>query len=151
MATQGVFKGGDKLKLILERIAAKANENKLVNVGFFEGSTESQSGLPTAFVAICNEYGSPSRGVPPRPFFRRMIQHGSPHWGIDLGAALVHYEMDSSKALEGMGHQMVAELQGSIQDRVYAPLKESTVARKGNDQTLIDSADMIQSVNFQVK
>ena len=150
MAKTGTFKGGDKLKLVIEDIAKKAHKGEVVSVGWFPDATE-PDGQYSAFVAVVNEFGAPANGLPPRPFFRRMIQHGSPHWGEDLGKALIHYELDAKKALEAMGIQMVAELQGSIGDKVYAPLKESTVARKGNDQTLIDSHAMQNSVDFEVK
>lgn len=194
------FEGGEKLKEILANLAKKADEERLLKVGFFAGSTESKDGVPTAYVAMCNEFGGtipertvqahrttiyrrvdksgkfllggrftnrsksnfatehdvpehviPEHTVPPRPFFRRMISSGEKHWGNDLGRHLTRFGMNSEKAMDYMGQQMVEELQESIQAQGYAPLKPSTVKSKGNDQTLIDSADMLNAVAYEVE
>ena len=65
MATY-TFKGGDKLAAKLKELSAKANNDALLKVGFFEGSTESKTGMPSAQVAYINEFGGtvPARTVP---------------------------------------------------------------------------------------
>ncbi len=157
MATKA-FTGGGKLENYLQELARKLNKNPAVNVGFFSGSMETKTDVPSAYVALLNEYGSNLtdaegnvRKTPPRPFFRNMIQKGQPHWGEDLGNSLVRYQYNTDKAFKFMGEQMSEELQESMQAPGYAPLKESTVKRKGNSQTLIDSSDMLNAVQFQMK
>ena len=194
-----LLSGGEGLKAKLKELAKLANQNALLKVGFFEGSTENKSNVPTAYVALCNEYGGtipertvpahmtklyrkvdksgnllnggkftrrsksnfetehfvpehkiPAHKVPSRPFFRRMIKLGEPHWADDLGKALVRFKYDSKRAMNYVGIQMTDELRNSIQARVYAPLAASTIAKKGNDQTLIDSSDMNNAVAFEV-
>jgi hypothetical protein len=97
------------------------------------------------------EHVIPEHKIPSRPFFRRMIKAGEPHWGHDLGAALQHYDFDAEKALVAMGEQLIVELQKSIKAPILPKLAKSTVARKGNDQTLIDSNDMWNAVKFNVE
>jgi len=64
MATYS-FKGGDKLAAKLKELAAKVNNDSLLKVGFFEGSTETKNGMPSAQVAYINEFGGtiPARTV----------------------------------------------------------------------------------------
>lgn len=152
------FSGGEKLLAKLKGILKQVEKNGIVKTGFFEDSKENKSGLPTAFVALMNEYGGSvvsSKGGNyyrlPRPFFRRMIKMGEKHWGEDLGSYLKKYGFSVNLALEALGQQMEDELKQSIADRVYAPLAPSTVARKGNDQTLIDSGDMQNAARSEVE
>ena len=193
------FTGGDKLKAALAALSKKVSKGATVNVGFMEGSFESDQTTPTAYVAYCNEYGGtipertvaahkttiyrrvgkngnflngakfvkqskanfvtehdvpehviPEYEVQSRPFFRRMIRFGKIHWGSDLGELLVQSEYDANKAMGMIGDQMADELKASIQAQVYVPLAKSTIAAKGNDTTLIDSSDMINSVKYEV-
>ena len=144
----GSFKGGEKLAALLKQYEKNLGDEPSVSVGFFSGSRESKTDQPTAYVALCNEYGT--KNAPPRPFFRNMVINGKPNWGKNLGAYLISENMNSSAALNDMGMLMKEQLQESIQAPGYAPLAESTIARKGNAQTLIDSSDMINAVDFQV-
>ena len=88
--------------------------------------------------------------IPPRPFFRRMIRLGRDHWGRDLAGILKSVDYDAAKGLELMGELMRGELVESIRANVYAPLKPSTIRRKGNAQQLIDTGDMWNAANFEV-
>jgi hypothetical protein len=155
------FKGGDKLISVLQQYQKNLGNDPTVSVGFFSGSTESKTGIPSAQVALLNEYGSNRSGTkkdgttynvytPPRPFFRNMIRKGKLHWGIDLGKYLKKYDFDSNKALNSIGGQMSEELQESIQAPGYTPLAQSTIDRKGNSQTLIETNDMMNAVSHQV-
>ena len=191
--------GGDKLLKKVAEIVSSSGDGEFVKVGFLSGSTETDSGLPSAFVAAANEYGGtipsrvveahvttiyrkvdkqgdllnggrfvrasrsnfatthvvpthviPSYQVPARPFFRRMIKLGEGHWGEDLGKALKRYKYNATQALSYLGTQLSEELKESIQARVYAPLANSTVKAKGHDQTLIDTGDMLNAVDFNI-
>jgi hypothetical protein len=166
MMANYTFSGGAKLQEVLKKLAAKAEADKLLKVGFFEGATENENGAATPMVAYVNEFGGAVVGAvdadgmddsgnkvqnrPPRPFFRRMISLGEKHWGKDLGAMLQYHNLEANAALSELGTQMKDELVDSIAARVYAPLSPKTIARKGNDQTLIDSGDMQNAVDFQI-
>ena len=100
---------------------------------------------------IVPEHEIPEHTIPARPFFRRMIKLGGKHWGEDLGDMLVARDYDVDRAMAELGTQMVGELQKSILDPVYVPLAKSTIAKKGNDQTLVDSGDMLNAVDFEVE
>jgi hypothetical protein len=59
------FKGGDKFRAALAKLSKKVNSASLVDVGFFEGSTESKTGVSTPMVAATMEFGGtiPAREV----------------------------------------------------------------------------------------
>ncbi len=143
-----VFSGGDKLEKTLRLLAVKAKNSGVLNVGFPEGSTESD-GTSTPLVAYINEFGK--EGQPPRPFFRRMIAKESPHWGKDLGKFLKKHNFDAISALKDMGEEIHGELVESIQELVDPPLAPSTIARKGFDKPLIETGRMWQNITSEVK
>ncbi|CAE6857243.1 hypothetical protein R75461_07781 [Paraburkholderia nemoris] len=89
--------------------------------------------------------------IPPRPFFRSMIAKESPHWGDDLGRLLVANGYDTARAFDQMGESMRGELQQSIRDLRTPANAPSTIARKGSDDPLIDSSNLLRSVEHRVK
>lgn len=144
------FSGGEMFEAYLRSVANKITNPAQLQVGFFEGSTESKSGASTPLVAATMEFGSPAKGIPPRPFFRRMISENSPHWGEDMANLLDHTNLDARAALDLLGESMAGELVQSITDQVYAPLKPATVKAKGFNTTLVDTGDMKRAVTHRV-
>lgn len=85
--------------------------------------------------------------VPPRPFFRKMVESGKGHWGADLGGLLRSNDYDADRALELMGEQLEGELQQSIRDFTDPGNAPSTIAKKGFDKPLIETSHMLNSVD----
>ena len=144
------IRGGGKLELALSRIARQLSNASTLRVGFLENSSY-PDGKPVAMIAAVNEFGAPSRGVPPRPFFRNMIAAKSEEWPDGIAAALKANDLDAGKALDLTGHAIKGQLQESIVDFDSVPLKPATVERKGNDKQLVDTGHMLNSVDFEVK
>jgi hypothetical protein len=117
-----------------------ANEGKFVKKS--KSNFERQVVVPAHVI--------PAHKIPPRPFFRRMISLGKDHWGDDLGKIMLATGYDGKLALRQLGTMMAGELQQSIIDQVYAPNAKSTVEKKGFSTTLIDTGDMLRSVDFNV-
>jgi hypothetical protein len=121
-----VISGGKKLQAALKRIAKKANKAAQVNVGFLghkgDGNDTGDNpavypdGTPVAMVAAIMEYGAPSVGVPPRSFFRTMVQKKQGKWGEALGRNLVAQDFDSEKAMRAMGEGIQGQLRDSISE-----------------------------------
>jgi hypothetical protein len=141
------FKGGEALEATLRAIADKAGKAGTLKVGFLEGATY-PNGTSVAAVAAFNEFGT-SR-TPARPFFRQMIAAKSPKWGESLGnlARANNYELGAT--LRQMGEGIRGQLQNSIREFNSVPLAEATVARKGFNKQLIDTAVMINAVDYEV-
>lgn len=134
----------ENVEKALKGIAKKMGGS--VEVGFLEGATY-PDGTPVAAVASWNEYGTSTS--PPRPFFREMIAKESPSWPDKLAAAYKHTG-DGKKALALMGEDIEGALKQSINDFQGEPLADSTVARKGFNKPLIDTAVMVNSTGYRV-
>jgi hypothetical protein len=141
------FSGGERLKTKLQEILKKAGKGAEVKVGFLEGATY-PDGTPVPLVAAMQEYGT-SR-IPSRPFFRQMIVQKSPGWGHSLAGAVKAADYDLHKALAMMGEKVADQLQDAIKAFDGVPLADVTVAKKGFEKQLIDTAVMINSVGYQV-
>jgi hypothetical protein len=146
----GAFKGGDKLQAALDRIAANASKAASLSVGFLEGATY-PDGTSVALVAATDEFGRPSIGQPPRPFFRDMIAAKSGEWPEAVANLLKVNDFDAAKTLGQAGEAIKGQLQQSIADFNRVPLKQSTIDAKGFDKQLIDSSVMINAADFVVK
>lgn len=144
------FTGGEKLQKKLAELATKVKNARTLEVGFLEKATY-PDGTSVAMVAAVNEFGAPSRGQPPRPFFRGMIAKESPHWGDDLARLLKTTNLDAHRTLLLMAERVKGELQQSIRDTNDPPLAPSTIAAKGFDKPLIDTSHMINSVDGRVR
>ncbi len=144
-----VLSGGVNLERKLAEIARGLKRGGTVRVGFLEGATYSD-GTSVPMVAAINEFGAPSRGQPPRPFFRRMVADKSAEWPAVIGQLLVSTGFDVDKTLNITGLKIGEQLQQSIIDLVDPPLAESTVRAKEFDKPLIDTSTMLNSVGYEV-
>lgn len=118
MATIGLS-GGDKLEAKLAEIARKMGKGGTLRVGFLEGATY-PDGTSVPYVAAIQEFGAPSRGIPPRPYFRPMIAEKSGAWGKSIGDLAVQHDYDADTVLERMGVGISDQLRNSIM-RVTGP------------------------------
>ena len=141
------IKGGDKLEAALKALSAKVTKAASVQVGFLEGATY-PDGKSVAQVASIQEWGAPSKGIPPRPFFRNMIAAKSPEWGEQLAAVLKETDYDATLALGKMGDLIAGELRESIIDTNDPPLSPVTLLlrqRFGNNPGDITFKDVQQA------
>jgi len=124
-------KGGDvfveKLRVLSKRIGAGG----AVQVGFFKGTVNTRTGASIPMVAAIQEYGAPSRGIPPRPFFRTMVKEKSPEWPAAIAALLKRNNYDVEKTLDITGSQISIQLKNSISNLYAPPLSPVTVMLRG--------------------
>jgi hypothetical protein len=143
------IRGGGKLEAALAEIASKVTSDKVLRVGFLEGSTNAK-GVSIPMYAAVNEFGAPSRGQPPRPFFRNFIHKYSPGWPKIMKNVLKGTNYDVQRTFDLLGEQMEGELRQSINDLVSPPLAQFTIDRKGFDKPLIEHGDMVNSVKHEI-
>lgn len=138
--------GGKNMSSALAEISRKMKGS--VNVGFLAGATYPDDGTPVAQVAFWNEYGTSQTEA--RPFFRTMIAVESFAWPDLIGKAAKHYGYDGKSVLQFMGVKISEELQQSIAGWRYPGNAASTIAKKGFDKPLVETAHMQNSVDFEV-
>ena len=119
-----------------------------VEVGFFEG-IKYPNGLSVAENAIIQNYGSPSRGIPPRPFFDDCLKKNESKWGKKYSELIVN-GMDSEQALNIIGELIKNDLRASILDGDWTPNAPSTVKKKGSSKPLVDTGTMLNSIHKQI-
>ncbi len=141
--------GGERLEQRLREIAERVASNAELRVGFLENATY-PDGTPVAMVAAIQEFGAPSRNIPPRPYFRGMIAAKSEGWGDALAQNLKSHDYDVEAALSLVGEGIKGQLQQSIVDFVSPALASATVAAKGNDKPLVDTGTMLNAVDYDV-
>ncbi|WP_267550371.1 hypothetical protein [Rhizobium rhizogenes] len=120
------LKGGGGLEKALAEISKNVSKASSVDVGFLEGSSY-PDGTNTAMVAAIQEFGAPKAGIPPRPFFRSMIEEKSPEWGDAVGNLLAANNFDAAKTLGQTGATIKGQLQQSIIDTFDPPLSPVTL------------------------
>jgi hypothetical protein len=140
----------NKLADKLARIVRSTQGLPRVSVGFLRDATY-PDGTSVALVAAVNEFGAPSRGQPPRPFFRLMVANNSDTWPDAVAKNMLATDYDAHKTLDRVGQGIKGQLQQSIRDLTEPPLAPSTVQRKGFDKPLIDSGVMISAVDYRVE
>lgn len=135
------------MTLALGALEQKITRGGTLRVGFLEGSKD-PTGLANAQKAFWNEFGTVR--IPARPFFRTTIARESPTWGAKLAAALKATNYDGEKALALLGQSMRDDVESSIAQWDSPGNAESTIARKGFDDPLIEKGDMQRAVDYKV-
>lgn len=144
--TEITLTGGDRLDARLEAIASKIARGAFVRVGFLEG-VRYPDGTPVATVAAIQNFGAPEKGIPPRPFFTKMIEEKSKSWGEALVNRLKANEWDLSKALEQAGNGIAGQLRQAIVDMNNPPLSDVTLLLRERfaDHDEISFSDVLQA------
>jgi hypothetical protein len=143
-------RGGESARAFLQSIADKVKRPATLRVGFLEGATY-PNGTPVAMIAAVQEFGAPSRGIPPRPFFRRMIAAKEGEWGPAIAALMIEHGYDMPKVMDLAGQGIEGQLRESISSLTDPPLAESTIKQKGHDKPLVESGHLLNSVDHDVK
>jgi len=141
--------GGNQLAARLRSMVNKLQNDPSVNVGFLGGATY-PDGTSVGMVATINEFGAPSRGQPPRPFFRNMLAKESPGWPRQVTSLLKSTNYDGRQVMTQMGFMIQGQLVQSIMTLTDPPLAPSTVRGKGFAKPLIDTGVMWHSIDHEV-
>jgi hypothetical protein len=142
--------GGRKLEEAMVRLAEKVSNPATLRVGFLENARY-PDGKYVAMIAAIQEFGAPSVGIPPRPFFRNMIKAKQGEWPKAIAGLLVQADYDAMKALDIAGAAIAGQLRQSVIDTNAPPLAPATIRRKGFSKPLIDTSVMINSIDHEVK
>ena len=137
-------RGGDKAAVIIGELGKKLAAAQVVRVGFLGGSTE-PNGAPTAMIAAIQEFGAPSRRIPPRPFFRNAIAKHKNEWPDAIATNLKANGYDAEKTLDQAGAAIAGQIRESIIETNAPPLSPVTLMLRkmfGNHPELIRGRDV---------
>lgn len=157
------IRGGKKFEEKLHELASKLGQSRTLRVGFLSGGTY-PSGVSVPMVAAIQNFGAPSRGIPPRPFFSNMVVKRSPSWPKGIATQLKANGNDVDSALAVTGDVIRYQLQAEIRETNSPPLAESTLRRRGytggpynpkdsstfGAKPLIDSGNMLNSIDKEI-
>ena len=136
-----------------------------VEIGWFRGNTHvGKSGvvLPTAQIAKWNEEWHMTGGkygvhiVPPRPFMRVGFIHSiessreARDSFVRLTQQVAEGNMTWEQAYNRLGVIMLKRLQKAIKMDIYASNTPLTISLKGHGVTLIDTGQMLNSIEYRV-
>lgn len=132
-----------------------------VVAGFFE-TAKYDDGTPVAYIAAIQEFGYPEGKIPSRPFFRNAIKANEQKWentAAQLMLSVIEGKLSKEQALDQLGAMIKGDIQESIIDGDFEPLKQATLdARQSRKRTegvgtkpLIDTGHMMRSVDYVVE
>ncbi len=165
--------GGEKMAIALATMAANLKKAGTLRVGFLENATY-PDGKSVAMIAAIQNFGAPSVGIPPRPFFSNMIRSKRAAWPRALAINLRAADYDAQVALRRFGTGVAGQLRQSIKDTNSPPLAPSTIAKRMRGMTgaqiaaadkraaktgkppsyakpLVDTGIMLGSVDYEVE
>lgn len=144
------IKGGEALEKKLREMAALVSKPSSLRVGFLENATY-PDGKFVAMIAAIQNFGAPSRGIPPRPFFSNMVATKKAGWPAAVALNLKNQNYDAAKAMALVGEGIAGQLRTSIKNTNAPPLKPATIKRKGHAKPLVDTGHLLASVDYDVK
>jgi hypothetical protein len=136
-----------KLDEIINRV--KGLDRVAVGVPSSENARSDE--VTNAMLAAIMEYGAPSAGIPERPFLRNTVRANLDNYKrlnrINI-IKVLRGEMSMEQALDLLGVMAVGHVQKFVYSNTYV-LKESTIKAKGSSRALIDTAQLVQSINYE--
>lgn len=130
----------------------KSLKKKQVQAGILKDAGTGEDGVYIADYACHNEYGTST--IPARPFMSTTFDEKHEEWNKSLNNivqdVLDGKDIDVDKSMSLVGVRMVDAIKEKITSNVPPPLAPSTIARKKSSKTLIDSGNMLSSINFEI-
>lgn len=129
-------------------------------VGWFP-SAKYENGTPVALVAVVQEFGSPKKGIPPRPFMRTTAEAKRAEWQKDshvLAKAVVNGQMPPEAVMQGLAQKAEGDVRRTISKVSTPPLSERTIearARrhskgKASTKPLVGQGILLNTLTSQV-
>ena len=141
-----------KLSARLSRLREKVDGVEVV-AGFVKGKSSPES----TYKAYVNEFGTMTTGIlssdkqstiPSRPFMQQSI----PKMRENISKVLVGTKARNlDTKLRNLGYTMADAIEKSAWDGSFVENAPYTIEKKGRDQPLIDTGDMVNDITSQVR
>ncbi len=147
----GNFSGAG-LKALEARIRELGKKKVVVGVPAATNGVR-DDGLSNATIAAAHEFGVPGH-IPERSFLRTTVgENKDKITGLlvrELKADISQGDF-SGRAFSIVGEKLSGEVKRKIQSGINPELDPKTVARKGSSKPLIDTGNLLQSINYEVR
>lgn len=118
--------------------AIKDLEHLDLQVGWFDTAKyDDEEQTPVAQVAFDNEFGVPSKKIPPRPFFRPTVERFNPEWKSVLAREvkkIIDGKATAKDAMEVLGLIISGQIRYSITRVTTPPIAPITLAYRLNER-----------------
>ena len=154
------IQGGDKLQAFFKKITSGKAE---LNVGFLD-SEQAKIAIKNEFggvFPISDEYRARAKAkgiilgntiaIPSRPFMQRTVDENTNKWGKVIQKISPQLEFDLTKVLNTLGQVVVDDIAETIEMGEFVANSARTIAIKQRGKPLVDSGDMVNNINYEVK
>lgn len=128
----------------------KKTRPRYVDVGVMEKHDARSDAVTNTMLAMVHEFGL---GVPERSFIRDLIDENRLIY-IKFIKKLAEQEVlgriDRMTTLNLLGAKVEADMKGRVRDHIPPPNVDATVARKGSSTPLIDTGQLLSSIDYEV-
>ena len=126
-----------------------------VKVGFpFEGKTSGEKTMDEIIqIALGNEFGIASKNIPERPFVRTTIDENRKKIQAVITQkynAIVSGILTPRQALDRIGEKVKDMMEAKVFRGPFAPLAATTVFKKGHDNALLDTRQMVRTIQHKL-
>jgi len=107
-----------------------------------------------AALARVHEFGAPDRNIPERSFIRSaMNEHGKEFERLikKIARSMVSGKINKKQGLGILAQKAIDWIKAKIDSIVPPPNAPSTVRRKGSDVTLVDTGQLRNSLDWELK
>ena len=111
------------------KIALQGLDGKVGKVGWFKGNNY-ETGTPVAYVAVIQEFGSPSNNIPARSFMRSTMTEKKTAWAKsaeNISRNILKGYATAHDAMELLGQQAKGDIQKTIVSIQTPALKNTTI------------------------
>lgn len=133
---------------------ARRMGSKRLSVGVPNGGTHSGSGLDMLLHVAVHELGSIKANVPARPFIAPSMQNNSYKYAGMMAKdarKILLGRKTTAQVLDDVGAEAVKDIKTYIRIADFKPLAPATIAAKGSSKPLIDSGEMMNAIDYEVK
>ena len=125
---------------------------KTVTVGIHQADNARPDALTNAQIGAWQEFGTDT--IPARSFIRAPYEKAEREGRVKATsamAAIARGKMTPDRALSLIGMFFKAKMQQAIRANIPPALADSTIAAKGSSTPLIDTGQLLRSIDYEVK
>lgn len=142
------------LEAIVKELLLAGTDNSYVAVGVLQDTKHEGDGVSLVNIATWNEYGTANGHIPERSFMRGTYANGkeeiaSVQRRAAKGVASGQFTIQTGLTI--IGQKFQAMVRKRISSSIPPPNAPSTIAKKGSSTTLIDTGQLRQAINYEVK